>query len=118
MNFRLNSFFWTFAGILAAEHVIAIFTGANNETSMLTSALVIALTVWLLVVPTDLLRREPRPRAVKPPHEHFWRHWYDTDGYYINQPHVIVRSRVHYCLICREVRRTTDPIPHYQGGQR
>jgi len=83
---------------------------------MLAGSIVVTLTLWLLIVPTEmLLRREPKPKAVKPPHEHFWRHWYDTDGYYANQPNVNVPSRVHYCLICREVRRTTDSIPHYHG---
>jgi hypothetical protein len=106
MNFRLNSFFWMFAGVLAGEHIVAFFTGVTDELYMLVSSLSIAFVLYIL---RPFNRK--RPKAVKPPHEHYWRHWYDADGYYAAYPNIKVPSRVYYCVTCREVRRSTDPIP-------
>jgi len=126
MNFRLNSFFWIFAGVLAVEHVIALSNGMHDEAFMVSSSLMLAITLWLLIVPTEWLvrdnkkhltnafRRVTATRVVD--HQHHWRHWYDTDGYYADQPNINIPSRVYYCIKCPEVHRAVDRIPRYRGG--
>lgn len=123
MNFRLNSFFWTFAVVMIIEHALALFTGVNDELGMLIGSLTITITVWLLIVPSEWLMRDDKKRlkdmlhhitttkTVK--HQHHWRHWYDTNGYYADEPGVNVPSRVYYCIKCREVHRAVDRIPLY-----
>ena len=121
MNFRLNSFFWTFALMQTIEHLIGLVTGTNDEFSMLIGSLIATITLWVFIMPTELLISQHRryknmqigylrgpsllPSWEDYSREHRWIHWYDTDGFFADEPTVHIQTRVIICGNCYQWRR-------------